>query len=218
MGAPAWAHPFGDQAAAHRLEATVGPEGVRAVWSIDVPNAVILAGAKSPEDGFRRIEVELASGLVIRADGADLELRRSRGEPHRSDEQSWVFPVHVEASWPEVPETLTFENGNLVELRGFFRADVEIASGVAVGSSSLVPLDERGEPIVDHSGRWREGDEHRRVTLDLVRAWSPTTGTTRPVAEALVRPRDERWLWGAGLVVLGLLVLTLRWGSSGRAR
>jgi hypothetical protein len=202
------AHPFGSAAAAHRLEATVGADGLEATWSVDVPNTVILAGAHSPEDGFRRMQAEIVSGIAIRADGADLAIRKEPSEPTRSDDESFIFPVRVTATWEHPPSEIAFEDGNLIDLRGFFRSDIQIGPGLSVLRTSVLPMDEEGVPIVDHSGRWREGSEYRRVEMALRPRWA--RGSARPISEALIRPSEGLGrVWfavGALLLALGAIL------------
>ena len=211
------AHPFGVAAAAHRLEATVHSGGMEATWSFDVPNAVILAGASSPEDGFRRMQAEIVSGITIRADGAELAIRKDPGEPTRSDDESFIFPVRVTSTWERPPSEIVFEDGNLIDLRGFFRSDVEIGPGLSVVSTSILPIGEDGVPIVDHTGRWREGSEYRRVEMALQQRWA--RGSARPISEALVRPSGGLGrIWFAGgalLLALGAILLRVSRGRAG---
>ncbi|MFT4622845.1 MAG: hypothetical protein ACI8PZ_001501 [Myxococcota bacterium] len=206
----ALAHPFGATAAAHRLDATIQPDGLVATWSVDVPTAMVLAGAPTPELGFRRMQAEVVSGFWVRGDGAALDLVKEAGEPTRSDDGSWLFPVQLSASWDSPPRSLVFEDGNSVELRGFYRADVAVTPALAVTASSLVPVDADGAPVVDHSGRWREGDEHRVVRVELQPVWRfGAGGEPRPLRDAMAQPRHP-WRWGVGVGLMLLLAAAAR--------
>lgn len=165
----AWAHPFGAQAVAHDLVVEIDPQGVSASWRIDVPTPIILQDmSRSRQSSFKRVLAEVSGTVQVLKGGQRVVGAVRPEEPYPSDATSWVFPVVVNAhsTSGDVVEWV-FSNGTFTDLRGFYRFDLRIDDRIEVLDSSLLMRDSSGAFAWDASGRWREGEGYREVSVKV---------------------------------------------------
>jgi hypothetical protein len=170
----AWAHPFGAQAVAHDLVVEIEPQEVKASWRIDVPTPIILQDMnRSRQSSFERVWAEVGGTVQVLKDGQRTTGEVRSGEPTPSDATSWVFPVTVTAHTGSEGEVdWVFSNGTFTDLRGFHRFELRIDARLEVLDSSLLMRDSTGEFAWDASGRWREGEGYREVSVRVApRRW-----------------------------------------------
>ena len=170
----AWAHPFGAQTVAHDLAVEIDPQEVRASWRIDVPTPIILQDKiRSRQSSFERVLAEVGGTVQVLKDGQRTAGEIRSEEPFPSDATSWLFPVTVTAHSGSGGEVdWVFSNGTFTDLRGFHRFEIRIDDRLEVLDSSLLMRDAAGAFAWDASGRWREGEGYREVSVRVApRRW-----------------------------------------------
>jgi len=203
----ALAHPFGAEAVAHDLAVEIGPQQVKASWRIDVPTPIILQDmSRSRQSSFERVLAEVGGTVQVLEAGQRTVEDVLSGEPYPSDATSWVFPVTVTAhAGSEGEVDWLFSNGTFIDLRGFHRFEIQIDDRLEVLGSNLLMRDATGAFAWDASGRWREGERYREVSVKVAprsgldRVWRKhVQGMSEQVGLLEGARRTPRQVWLAG--------------------
>jgi len=200
LAGTAWAHPFDDGLAGHRLKLTVGVDRVEAEYLVEEPVPWVLRDLRAflkdvPDPGpddqarytARRLE-EFEGGLQLFVDGERVpwERRPWTGDNGMGDRQFVVYGLSLEA--PLEPGVAD----HAVHILDVNHADARVARLVEVWGGADVDLrgcslwtDPNGQPGKDHSGDWTIGD--RFAELRLTRRRKGAVGTRWSALGAALR-------------------------------
>ncbi len=159
------AHPFGGRFVAHELRLRIEGEGVILDYRAEVPNALGGDGAA--------LARELASGLVIVADGRALRAERIPVDPTPGSDHTLRVGVGLRAALPPGVRRIEASNGNLPEMPAYH------ATLVTVGPEWDVTGTNLWNAAGDENGEWGLGEERRRVVVEVARRgawWAAVSG------------------------------------------
>ena len=236
VGGDAWAHPFDEGLAGHRLKLTVGPDSVQAEYLVEEPVPWVLrdlraflAGVEDPDERdqarytARRLE-EFEGGLQLYVDGERVSWERrpwtgNNGVGNRN------FVVYGLSLWAPLDAR---NHDTAMHLLDINHADVRVARLVEVWGGAEVDLRgcslwtaRDGQPATDHSGDWTLGGRNaelrltRRVNGPLMTAWSHLGARARGeelplrVGPAGIPGPVDGWGVGAGVGAMGVGLLSL---------
>ncbi len=190
------AHPFTAQRATQAHALRVGPDRVELTYRADVPTAFITTSAHSADrDPLVAMQGELASGLVLLADGAVVPLHPvgTWPDPVRTSEHTFGFTLELSAQLDSLPDTLELQTANLQDATNFVSGTVDTLRGVRVVDTNLWARTPDGIIARNDRGRWRRDARTLTVTLSPpVPGWGWVSPQgPRPAWEARVRgPRE----------------------------
>ncbi len=165
----AWAHPFGAQYAAHRVDVHVGADAVAVHYIAEVPSGLL----RGP-DGLSDMKMELLSGLVLQVDGATVPLVLAGPAEVQENDDSVQIGLRLHADLEAPPTEVLISDGNLPDVAGVFSSTATVESGFSVLESSLLSI-RNGVVTRDDSDRWHMGAGHRETRLHVAAAspvWS----------------------------------------------
>ena len=208
------AHPVGDGVATQTTVLEVHRDHVVVEYVAEVPLVMIRTAARATvPDPFAAMADELGAGLVIRGDGQDLNAEITATDPRPSSPHTWAFGHTLRAELPAGTETVAVSTANLPEAKNHFAAAVRLSDGWRARRCSVLQI-EQGRVVADHTLRWRQGDAHRQVSVDLgprlprwFRAVSPQR-VESSCARALV-PSSRQVLLGRGMTPAIWLVVAV---------
>lgn len=145
------AHPFGGRFIAHELRLRIEDDAVVLDHRAEVPDAL-------PGDGLER---ELASGLVIVADGRALRPERIPVDPVPGSDHTLRVGVTLRADLPPGVRRIEASNGNLPDMPAYHATLVTVGRAWDVTGTSLWTA------TGDENGEWALGEERRRVVVEL---------------------------------------------------
>ncbi len=148
------AHPIGNRFVGHGLDVSLGADTVAVTYEAELPDA--LGSATDPKDA-EALSRELASGLVLIADGRALPVERSKVSVQRGSEHTTRVSLTLTAHLDPGLHTLTVTNGNLPEIPAYYTTRVR-----------LDPLWTAVSPDAP-SGNWVRAESQRRLRIFLSR-------------------------------------------------